>query len=184
MNRGGLAGTAFEMDDAFTGIGAERLAKLRCQGGKMMYRLEPQEAASGRTIVACAQALNDLRREGLAAFLEPLGVARGAGGGYDPAKDAPTLVRQCGIAAGLGDSSSHLWLKLPYGNGFERVCRATTLPILLLGGPARQSPAATLKGFASALEAGANVPFATIRGHPVFPRGAEPFALFRSPTGL
>src|SRR3989442_15122591 len=52
MNRGGLAGTAFEMDDAFTGIGAERLAKLRCQGGKMMYRLEPQEAASGRTIGA------------------------------------------------------------------------------------------------------------------------------------
>src|SRR5207245_5288433 len=100
MNRGGLAGTAFEMDDAFTGIGAERLAKLRCQGGKMMYRLDPQEAASERTIVACAQALNDLRREGLAGSREQLGMARGAGGGYEPAKDAPTLVRQCGIAAG------------------------------------------------------------------------------------
>jgi DhnA family fructose-bisphosphate aldolase class Ia len=184
MNRGGLAGTAFEMDDAFTGIGAERLAELRFQGGKMMYRLEPQEPASGRTIVACAQALNDLRREGLAAFLEPLGVARGAGGGYDPAKDAPTLVRQCGIAAGLGDSSSHLWLKLPYGDGFDRVCRATTLPILLLGGPARESPAATLKDFASGREAGANVRGAIIGRNLLFPGDADPLPMCRALTAL
>jgi len=184
MNRGGLAGTAFEMDDAFTGIGAARLAELRCQGGKMMYRLEPQEPGSGRTIVACAQALNDLRREGLAAFLEPLGVARGAGGGYEPAKDAATLVRQCGIAAGLGDSTSHLWLKLPYGDGFDRVCRATTLPILLLGGPARESPAATLKDFASGLEAGANVRGAIIGRNLLFPGDADPLPMCRALTAL
>jgi DhnA family fructose-bisphosphate aldolase class Ia len=184
MNRGGLAGTAFEMDDTFTGIGAERLSALRCQGGKMMYRLEPQEPASGRTILACAQALNDLRREGLAAFLEPLGVARGAGGGYDPAKDAPTLVRQCGVAAGLGDSSAHLWLKLPYGDGFERVCRATTLPILLLGGPARESPAATLQDFASGLAAGSNVRGAIIGRNLLFPGEADPLPMCRALTAL
>jgi DhnA family fructose-bisphosphate aldolase class Ia len=183
MNRGGLAGTAFEMDDTFTGIGAARLTELRCQGGKMMYRLEPQEAGSGRTILACAQALNDLRREGLAAFLEPLGVARG-GGGYEPAKDATTLARQCGIAAGLGDSSSHLWLKLPYGDGFERVCRATTLPILLLGGPARESPAATLKDFASGLEAGPNVRGAIIGRNLLFPGDADPLPMCRALTAL
>jgi len=184
MNRGGLAATSFEMDDAFTGIGAKRLAELRCQGGKMMYRLEPQEPASGRTIVACAEALNDLRRAGLAAFLEPLAVTRGARGGYEPAKDAPTLVRQCGIAAGLGDSSSHLWLKLPYGDGFERVCRATTLPILLLGGPARESPAATLKDFASGLEAGANVRGAIIGRNLLFPGDADPLPMCRALTAL
>jgi hypothetical protein len=184
MNRGGLAGTAFEMDDAFTGIGAERLAELRGQGGKMMYRLDPQDPASGRTILACAQALNDLRREGLAAFLEPLGVARGAGGGYEPAKDASTLVRQCGIAAGLGDSSAHLWLKLPYGEGFDRVCRATTLPILLLGGPARESPAATLKDFASGLDAGSNVRGAIIGRNLLFPGEADPLPMCRALTAL
>jgi len=184
MNRGGLAGTAFEMDDTFTGIGAARLAELRCQGGKMMYRLEPQEAGSGRTVLACARALNDLRREGLAAFLEPLGVARGASGGYDAAKDAATLVRQCGIAAALGDSSAHLWLKLPYGDGFERVCRATTLPILLLGGPARDSPAATLKDFASGLEAGPNVRGAIIGRNLLFPGDADPLPMCRALTAL
>jgi len=184
MNRGGVAGTSFEMDDAFTGIGAARLAELRCQGGKMMYRLEPQEPASGRTILACAQALNDLRREGLAAFLEPLGVGRGASGGYDPAKDTATLVRQCGIAAGLGDSSAHLWLKLPYGEGFERVARATTLPILLLGGPARESPAETLRDFASGLDAGANVRGAIIGRNLLFPGDADPLPMCRALTAL
>jgi DhnA family fructose-bisphosphate aldolase class Ia len=184
MNRGGVAGTAFEMDDAFTGMGAARLAELRCQGGKMMYRLEPQEPASGRTILACAQALNDLRREGLAAFLEPLAVARGASGGYEPAKDAATLARQCGIAAGLGDSSAHLWLKLPYGEGFARVARATTLPILLLGGPARESPAETLRDFASGLAAGPNVRGAIIGRNLLFPGDADPLPMCRALTAL
>jgi len=184
MNRGGLAATAFEMDDTFTGIGAARLSELRCQGGKMMYRLEPQEDGSGRTILGCARALNELRREGLAAFLEPLGVARAASGAYEPAKDAVTLVRQCGIAAGLGDSSSHLWLKLPYGEGFDRVCRATTLPILLLGGPARESPAATLKDFASGLEAGPNVRGAIIGRNLLFPGDADPLPMCRALTAL
>ena len=32
MNRGGLSGTAFEMDDAFTGMSGDRLAKLRRPG--------------------------------------------------------------------------------------------------------------------------------------------------------
>jgi len=150
----------------------------------MMYRLEPQEPASGRTVAACAQALNDLRRHRLAAFLEPLGVARGATGGYDPAKDAATLVRQCGIAAGLGDSSAHLWLKLPYGEGFERVARATTLPILLLGGPARESPIETLRDFASGLDAGANVRGAIIGRNLLFPGDADPLPMCRALTAL
>jgi len=183
MNRGGLAGTAFEMEDSFTGITAKRLAELRCQGGKMMYRLDPQEPASGRTVLGCAEALVALRRQGLAAFLEPLGVARGKGG-YDPAKDAPTLVRQCGIAAGLGDSSAHLWLKLPYGEGFDRVTRATTLPILLLGGPARESPAVTLMDFAAGLKAGSNVRGAIIGRNLLFPGAADPLPMCRALTAL
>src|SRR4029453_6180452 len=78
MNRGGLAGASFEMEDTFTAYSAEQLAEIGADGGEMMYRLDPQDPASGRTILACAQALNDLRRHGLAAFLEPLGGTRGA----------------------------------------------------------------------------------------------------------
>jgi hypothetical protein len=183
MNRGGLAGTAFEMDDAFTSMSAGRIAELKLDGGKMMYRLDPQDPASGRTLVACAAALNELRRRRLAAFLEPLGVARGANG-YATAKDAATLVRQCGIAAALGDSSLHLWLKVPIVEGLERVCRASTLPLLLLGGPARGTPEETLRDFADGLAAGPRVRGAIIGRNLLYPDGADPLELARSLTAL
>ena len=183
MNRGGLAGTAFEMDDAFTSITAQRIAELGFDGGKMMYRLDPQDPASGRTLAACAAALNDLRRNGLAAFLEPLGVARGASG-YATAKDAATLARQCGIAAALGESSLHLWLKVPIVEDLERVCRATTLPLLLLGGPARGTPEETLRDFADGLAAGPRVRGAIIGRNLLYPDGADPLDLARALTAM
>src|SRR4051812_47468295 len=183
MNRGGLAGTAFEMDDTFTSMTAARIAELGFDGGKMMYRLDPQDAASGRTIAACGQALNDLRAHGLPGFLEPLGVVRQPQG-YAAAKDADTLVRQCGIAAGLGESSLHLWLKVPIVDDLARVCRATTLPLLLLGGPARGTPEETLRDFAGGLAAGARVRGAIIGRNLLYPGEADPLPLSRALTAL
>ena len=183
MNRGGLAGAAFEMEDTFTAYTAERLAEMGADGGKMMYRLDPQDPASGRTILACAQALNELRRHGLAAFLEPLGGAK-ASDGFQPAKDAATLIRQSGIGAALGESSLHLWLKFPYGEGFDRVSRATTLPILLLGGPARESPLDTLRDFANGMAAGPNVRGAIIGRNLLFPGEADPLPMCRALTRI
>ncbi|HEY4684189.1 MAG TPA: hypothetical protein VIH17_13205 [Candidatus Acidoferrales bacterium] len=183
MNRGGVAGSTFEMEDTFTSFTAERLAELRCDGGKMMYRLDPQDSASGHTILACVEALNRLRRHRLAAFLEPLGVARQADS-YQPMKDVATLVRQCGIASALGESSAHLWLKLPYGEDFARVCRATTLPILLLGGPARESPFETLRDFAQGLASSPRVRGAIIGRNLLFPGEADPLPMCRALTAL
>jgi hypothetical protein len=183
MNRGGLAGSAFEMDDTFTSMSAARIAELGFDGGKMMYRLDPQDPASGRTIQACARALNELRAHGLPGFLEPLGVVR-QGQAYTPAKDAATLVRQCGIAAGLGDSSIHLWLKVPIVEDLARVCRATTLPLLLLGGPARGSAEETLRDFAGGLAAGPRVRGAIIGRNLLFPGDADPLPLSRALTSL
>jgi len=183
MNRGGLAGSAFELDDAFTAMGAERIAELGFDGGKMMYRLDPQDPASGRTIAACARALDELGRRGLAAFLEPLGVGPRAEG-YKPAKDADTLVRQCGIAAGLGNSSLHLWLKVPIVPGLERVCRATTLPLLLLGGPARENPDDMVRDFAAAMAAGPRVRGAIIGRNLLYPGSRDPLEMSRALTAL
>jgi hypothetical protein len=183
MNRGGLAGTAFEMEDTFTGISAERLAELRCDGGKMLYRLDPQDAASGRTITACSQALNSLRHHRLAAFIEPLPVTR-KGSGYDHLKDAASLVRQCGIASALGDSSAHVWLKIPYCDDMASIVRATTLPILLLGGPARESPVETLRDFADGLAAGSRVRGAIIGRNLLFPGDGDPLPMCRALTSL
>lgn len=179
MNRGGLAGAIFEMDDMFTGISAPRMAELGCDGGKMLYRLDLQDPAAGRTLYACAQAVSELGRHKLAAFVEPLAVTK-KGGGYETAKDFGSLVRLCGIASGLGDSSSHVWLKLPYCEEFHRVCQATTLPILLLGGPARETPAETLRDFAQGLAAGARVRGAIVGRNLLYPGKDDPLPMCRA----
>jgi hypothetical protein len=183
MNRGGLSGTAFEMDDTFTGISAERLAALRCDGGKMLYRLDPEDPASGHTIAACAQAINSLRRHRLAAFVEALEVKHGTDG-YHTVQDSAALIRHCGIAAALGDSSVHVWLKLPYSADFGRVCRATTLPILLLGGPARESPIETLRDFAAGLSSSSRVRGAVIGRNLLFPLDRDPLPMCRALTAI
>jgi uncharacterized protein len=183
MNRGGLSGTAFEMDDTFTGMTAERLAELRCDGGKMLYRLDPEDPASGRTVEACADAINSLRRHRLAAFVEALEVKRGTDG-YHTVQDNAALIRQCGIAAALGDSSAHVWLKLPYSEDFGRVCRATTLPILLLGGPARESPIETLRDFAAGLTSSPRVRGAIIGRNLLFPPDRDPLPMCRALTAM
>jgi hypothetical protein len=184
MNRGGLEGAAFEMEDSFTAMTAERLAELRCDGGKMLYRLDPSDPASGRTMLACAQALNSLRRRRLPAFVEPLEVKRQEAGGYHTRKDVAALVRQCGIAAALGESSAHVWLKLPYGDGFAAVGQATTLPILLLGGPARDDAAGTLRDFFEGLASSSRVRGAIIGRNLLFPSEGHPLPMCRALTGL
>jgi hypothetical protein len=183
MNRGGLSGTAFEMDDTFTGMTAERLAELRCDGGKMLYRLDAQDAGSARTIEACAEAINFLRRRRLAAFVEALEVKRGSDG-YHTIQDSATLIRHCGIASALGESSAHVWLKLPYSEDFGRVARATTLPILLLGGPARESPVETLRDFAKGLSSSPRVRGAIIGRNLLFPPDQDPLPMCRALTAL
>lgn len=183
MNRGGIAGTVFEMDDTFTSFTAQRLAELRCDGGKMMYRMDPQDHASARTMFACSEAINALRRRKLAAFLEPQGVLRKADS-YEVQKDIATMVRQCGIASALGESSLNLWLKLPYCEGFAQVGRATTLPILLLGGPARETVADTLRDYADGLASSFRVRGAIIGRNLLFPAEADPLPMCRALTTL
>ena len=183
MNRGGLAGTVFEMDDTFTCLTAQRLKELRCEGGKVLFRLDPRDAASGRTMLACADAVNDLQRHRLAAFVEPLAVERRESG-YHNLKDAVSMIRLCGVAAGLGASSAHVWLKMPYSEGFSEVGRATTLPILLLGGPARESPADILRDFADGLAASPRVRGAIIGRNLLFPSSGDPLPMCRALTSL
>lgn len=183
MNRGGLAGTAFEMEDLFTGFTAKRLAELRLDGGKMLWRLDPHDPAAGRTMLACAQAINELRAHRLPAFLEPLAVDK-RGERYEVLRDAASLVRQCGIAAGMGESSATTWLKLPYGESFDAVCRSTTLPVLLLGGPAREEPAAAIADFAVGLRASPRVRGAVIGRNLLFPGDRDPLHMSRALTGL
>jgi hypothetical protein len=62
-----------------------------------------------------------------------------------------------GVASALGDSSRYLWLKLPHCDGYETVARATTLPILLLGGESAGDPSPFLRQLGLAMAAGPNI---------------------------
>lgn len=133
MNRGGLAGAAFELDDRFTGYDAEACERSGLDGGKMLIRLDLSDPGTARTLQACAQAVSALARRGLMAMVEPFWSSRMAGRvSNDLSADA--VIRSIHVAQALGDTSAHTWLKLPVVPDMERVLRATTLPTLVLGG--------------------------------------------------
>lgn len=133
MNRGGLAGTAFEIDDRFTGYDARGIADAGLDGGKMLLRIDPDDPASVATMEACARAVDELAERGLIALVEPFWSTRTDGRvRNDLSPDA--VIRSATIASGLGRTSAYTWLKLPAVPEMERVLAATTLPTLLLGG--------------------------------------------------
>lgn len=157
MNRGGLAGVLGEIDDRFTAFSARELSRLKFDGGKMMYRLTLSDERTIKAISDCARAVTELHREGLYAFLEPLHMQQQADGSYKQVTSSETLIKDVGATAALGESASKTWLKLPYSEDYSRVAEATTLPILMLGGPAQDTPEPTLQAFASGMRAASNV---------------------------
>jgi len=175
MNRGGLAGTCWEMDDTFTAFTPEAIEELRLDGAKMMFRLDPENPASGRTITYCAWAVNELNELGIPAFIEPLPVKK-VNGKYKTIKEAGPLIQTMGVASALGDSSAYVWLKIPYCEGYERVARATTLPCLMLGGAATGDPTDILREFAAGMKAGPSIRGALVGRNVLYPGADDPRA--------
>ena len=157
MNRGGHAGVAGEIDDRFTSFTASQLAAMRFEGGKLMYRLDPTDPLSIKAVEDCALAINDLHRHRLYSFLEPMSVRRKLDGSYETVKTVEALAKDAGAASALGESSARTFLKLSYTAGYETVARATTLPILMLGGPPREDPKSMLEDFEKGMRAAPNV---------------------------
>ncbi len=133
MNRGGLAGTTFEIDDRFTGYDAAAIARMRFQGGKMLLRIDPEDKATADTIEACAGAVNELAEHQLMAMVEPF-ISRRDQGVLSNVLTTEAVIRSATVAAGLGRSSAYTWLKLPVVPDMDEVLEATTQPVLLLGG--------------------------------------------------
>ncbi|MBF6202873.1 aldolase [Streptomyces gardneri] len=133
MNRGGLAGAEWEIDDRFTGYDAESLARFRLDGGKMLLRLVDSDAGTVPTLQACARAVSALAAHELMAMVEPLPYHRDATGALVMSKDAVSLSRAITVASGLGVTSAYTWLKIPAPQDIS-VLDATTLPVVVLGG--------------------------------------------------
>lgn len=134
MNRGGLDGATWTMDDRFTGYDAASIAASRLEGGKMLLRIDDEDAGTVPTLQACAHAVTELAGHKLIAMVEPLPYRRDTGGTLVLQQDAASLARAIAVASALGTTSAYTWLKTPACEDPDVVYAATTLPCVVLGG--------------------------------------------------
>jgi DhnA family fructose-bisphosphate aldolase class Ia len=151
MNRGGLQGAEFEFDDRWTGYDVATLAGNGLDGGKMLTRICLQDEDTARVLECTGEAVTALARHGLMAMVEPFLSVRVAPDQVRNVLDPDSVIRSIQIAAGLGATSAHTWLKLPVVADMHRVLDATTLPSLLLGGDPAGEPERTYEQWADAL---------------------------------
>ena len=149
MNRGGLAGTSFEIDDRFTGYDASHLADMGLDAGKMLLRIDPDDDLTAGTLQACADAVTALADRQLVAMVEPFLSTR-VDGRVRNDLSTEAVIRSVTVAAGLGATSAYTWLKLPVTEdvgGMEQVLAASTLPAVLLGGEVPDDPDVAFAAF-------------------------------------
>jgi DhnA family fructose-bisphosphate aldolase class Ia len=73
------------------------------------------------------------------AMLEPF-MSQRVDGRIQHDLSAAGVMRSMAVASALGATSSHTWLKVPVVDDMERVAEATTMPLVLLGGPRNDRP--------------------------------------------
>ncbi len=176
LNRGGLAGAAWEMDDPITGSSAENCAAMGLDGAKLLLRICDEEKGSLNTMLYCARAISEMNALRLPTFLEPLPVVKD-NGTYRVIKTSEALAKIVGVASALGDSSRYLWLKLPYCENYRAVALASTLPILLLGGESVGDATPLLREIIAGLGAGSNVRGALVGRNVLYPGEEDPLTV-------
>ena len=134
MNRGGIIGALWELDDRVTSYDVDHIESMGLDGGKTLLRIDYSDPAVARTIETVASITTQLADRKLLSMIEPLPYMKDTKGKaiLNPSDDA--LITVVAIASGLGSSSAYTWLKVPASNRMDEVAGATTLPILMLGG--------------------------------------------------
>jgi hypothetical protein len=153
MNRGGIMGAAWELDDRMTAYSAAALAANGLDGGKVLLRLADDDAGTASTLEACARAVDECAAHGLPIMVEPLPYHHAPDtGAARLLDDDDALLRAVAVASGLGSTSTATWLKVPAGKDPERMLSCTTLPALILGGTPGPDPEATYAAWERAMQ--------------------------------
>jgi DhnA family fructose-bisphosphate aldolase class Ia len=152
MNRGGITGATWELDDRMTAYRPIDIARKGLDGGKVLLRLANDDAGTAPTLEACAKAVTEMADLHLPIMVEPLPYRGGIPGPAKMIDDDDLLVKAVSIASGLGASSAHTWLKVPASSQVERMMAATTLPGLILGGAPGPDPQATYASWERAMK--------------------------------
>ncbi|MER5791885.1 deoxyribose-phosphate aldolase [Streptomyces sp. NPDC001980] len=137
MNRGGLQGASFELDDRFTGHRAEDIQRLGFDAGKLLLRIDYDDPGSLTTLESTARAIDDMAARRLPVFVEPFISRRTPEGKVKNDLSPEAVTKSIAIASGLGGSSAYTWLKVPVTDNpddMAQVMETSTLPAVLLGG--------------------------------------------------
>ncbi|MEX0660590.1 MAG: hypothetical protein WEA58_01385 [Balneolaceae bacterium] len=175
LNRGGLLGSVWELNDPITAGNVRTCVKLGIDASKMLLRVDMSSADTLNTILACAEGVRDMNKENMPIFLEPLPVEY-INNQYKIVKQADSLIPLITMTAALGNYSRNIWLKIPYTEEFNRVVDSTTLPIVILGGE-RNSLENTLQSIKSAMKTGHQVRGAMLGRNVLYPENSTPAAV-------
>ncbi|MET8830143.1 deoxyribose-phosphate aldolase [Streptomyces sp. NPDC004610] len=137
MNRGGLQGAAFELDDRFTGHRPDDLQRLGFDAGKLLLRIDYSDPGSLTTLESTARTIDAMAERRLPVFVEPFLSRRDGDGRLRNDLSAEAVTRSIAIASGLGGTSAYTWLKVPVTDNpddMAQVMETSTLPAVLLGG--------------------------------------------------
>ena len=150
MNRSGLSGSVFEVDDRMTAFDTTGIVDAGLVGGKLLLRLDPSDPATSVTLERVAQAVNQLAAVQRVALIEPF-MSSLINGSMVNDLSPDAVMRSMAVASGLGRTSAWTWLKVPCVPDMERVLKATTLPCLLLGGEVSDDLDQSVRHWAAAL---------------------------------
>jgi hypothetical protein len=151
MNRGGLAGATWELDDRFTAYDTGHLRAAKLDAGKMLLRIDHRDPGTVPTLEACARAVVELNDHAMMAMVEPIPYHKDEAGRAVWDDDPDALLKAVGVCAGLGSSSAYTWLKIQATADVQSVAAVTTQPLLILGGAPGPDPEVTFASWEHAL---------------------------------
>src|SRR5262249_15904675 len=128
------------------------------------------------TLERVAKAVEELAELNLPAFVEPLPVAK-TETGYRTDLSTDNIIKAVGIASALGYYTGPVCPKIPYFDHFPPLAKASTLPILLLGGESTGKPSGTIEDFVRGLGAGPNIRGALVGRNVLFCGDDDPAAI-------
>jgi DhnA family fructose-bisphosphate aldolase class Ia len=140
MNRGGIIGAKWELDDRLTSYDADHIESMGLDGGKTLIRIDYSDPSVARTIETVASLTTQLADRKLMAMIEPLPYKKSQEGMAILDDSDEALIKVVAIASGLGSSSAYSWLKVPASHRMSEVAGATSLPVLMLGGEPESNP--------------------------------------------
>lgn len=158
MNRGGVLGAQWELDDRMTAYDADHIAEYGLDGGKVLLRIEDTDPGVVRTMESIGKVVTELADRNIMCMIEPLPYLKDAAGLATLDPSVERMVKVVAIASGLGSSSARVWMKLPNSDRMAEIAGATSMPILMLGGNPGADTEKTFQGWETSM----NVP--NVRG--------------------